>query len=114
MQLLALLSLAEHHKWLHFSGAVRLQSFILSIACIRALLTDKARAMVQALFQCYSERPGEMSEAFHVPNAQQPGRSLQRRVADYVAGMTDRFALREHQRLTGQLLFETAGDRWGA
>jgi hypothetical protein len=45
MQLLALLSLAEHHRWLHFSGAVRLQSFILSIACIRALLTDKARAM---------------------------------------------------------------------
>ena len=29
---------------------------------------------------------------------------LQRRVADYVAGMTDRFALREHERLTGQRL----------
>jgi dGTPase len=27
---------------------------------------------------------------------------LQRRVADYVAGMTDRFALREHERLTGK------------
>jgi dGTPase len=27
---------------------------------------------------------------------------LQRRVADYVAGMTDRFALREHERLTGR------------
>ena len=29
---------------------------------------------------------------------------LQRRVADYVAGMTDRFALREHERLTGKRL----------
>lgn len=27
-----------------------------------------------------------------------------RAVADYVAGMTDRFALREHERLTGRRL----------
>jgi dGTP triphosphohydrolase len=26
-------------------------------------------------------------------------------VADYIAGMTDRFALREHQRLTGRAPF---------
>jgi dGTPase len=26
-------------------------------------------------------------------------------VADYVAGMTDRFALKEHQRLTGRQVF---------
>jgi dGTPase len=30
---------------------------------------------------------------------------LARAVADYIAGMTDRFAVREHQRLTGQKLF---------
>lgn len=29
-----------------------------------------------------------------------------RAVADYLAGMTDRFAIREHQRLTGKRLFE--------
>ncbi len=29
-----------------------------------------------------------------------------RAVADYLAGMTDRFAIREHQRLTGRRLFE--------
>ena len=28
-----------------------------------------------------------------------------RACADYIAGMTDRFALREHQRLTGKTLF---------
>jgi dGTPase len=27
-----------------------------------------------------------------------------RTVADFIAGMTDRFALREHERLTGQRL----------
>jgi dGTPase len=27
-------------------------------------------------------------------------------VADYIAGMTDRFALREHHRLTGRRAFE--------
>jgi dGTPase len=30
---------------------------------------------------------------------------VHRTVADYVAGMTDRFAMREHQRLTGRRLF---------
>jgi hypothetical protein len=29
-------------------------------------------------------------------------------VADYIAGMTDRFALREHRRLTGRWLFHDA------
>jgi dGTPase len=29
---------------------------------------------------------------------------LPRAVADYIAGMTDRFAAREHERLTGQRL----------
>jgi len=27
-------------------------------------------------------------------------------VADYIAGMTDRFALREHERLTGRRVFD--------
>ena len=30
---------------------------------------------------------------------------LPRSVADYIAGMTDRYALREHHRLTGRRLF---------
>jgi dGTPase len=30
--------------------------------------------------------------------------NLQRSVADSIAGMTDRFALREHERLTGRKL----------
>jgi dGTPase len=29
----------------------------------------------------------------------------ERTVADYIAGMTDRFAAREHERITGHRLF---------
>jgi dGTPase len=29
-----------------------------------------------------------------------------RGIADYIAGMTDRYALKEHERLTGRRLFD--------
>ena len=32
-------------------------------------------------------------------------RTCRASVADYIAGMTDRYAMREHHRLTGQRLF---------
>jgi len=50
----------------------------------------------------YVRQPGEMP----AEHASQPRR--ERAVADYIAGMTDRFALREHQRLTGRVLFAKA------
>ena len=53
----------------------------------------------------YLDRPGEMSEEF------QQAVDRPRAVADYIAGMTDRFALKEHQRLTGQALF---GNSWSS
>ncbi|HEX4508865.1 MAG TPA: deoxyguanosinetriphosphate triphosphohydrolase [Burkholderiaceae bacterium] len=61
--------------------------------------TDRAREVVRELFGVYRDRPAEMSEEFQ-SEADRP-----RAVADYIAGMTDRFALREHQRLTGRVLF---------
>ena len=33
---------------------------------------------------------------------------IHRAVADYIAGMTDRYALREHERLTGRKLLDTS------
>ncbi|MDO5653877.1 MAG: hypothetical protein Q4G39_07210, partial [Brachymonas sp.] len=33
----------------------------------------------------------------------------ERAVADYIAGMTDRFALREHQALTGKKVLPIGG-----
>jgi dGTPase len=67
--------------------------------------TDRARDVVRALFAIYLDRPGEMSDDFRA-TADRP-----RAVADYIAGMTDRFALKEHQRLTGQALF---GNSWAS
>ncbi len=64
--------------------------------------TERARQVVRELFLAYRQQPAEMPQDY----AAQPRR--ERAVADYIAGMTDRFALREHQRLTGQVLFADA------
>ncbi len=61
--------------------------------------TDVARQVVRELFSAYLDAPHEMP----AEHAAQPHRH--RAVADYVAGMTDRFATREHRRLTGCDLF---------
>ncbi len=67
------------------------------------LNTALARQAVAELFADYVRQPAQMPEDY----AAQPRR--ERAVADYIAGMTDRFALREHQRLTGRALFGGAG-----
>ena len=56
--------------------------------------TDGARAMVQELFAIYLAKPQEMPVSY----AQRS--DVPRAVADYLSGMTDRFATREHARLT--------------
>ena len=61
-----------------------------------AATTGLARTVLQELFDAYLADPAQM-------HAQSPGgRSVARAVADYIAGMTDRFALQEHARLTGR------------
>ena len=61
--------------------------------------TAIARGVVADLFAAYSSNPREMPADFSART--DPARA----VADYIAGMTDRFALREHQRLTGRDVF---------
>ena len=61
--------------------------------------TALARSAVAELFAAYVQAPQEMPADFAATE------DLHRAVADYIAGMTDRFALREHQRLTGRRLF---------
>ncbi len=60
--------------------------------------TGLAQQVVRELFEVYVRQPAEMSADFAA------GADLPRSVADYIAGMTDRFALREHERLTGRRL----------
>lgn len=61
--------------------------------------TGRARQVVSDLFVRYLNAPHELPEAH--------GRSQHhaRAVADYIAGMTDRFAIREHERLFGTVVF---------
>jgi dGTPase len=60
--------------------------------------TGQAQEVVRELFARYCAQPQEMQAGF-AARADTP-----RAVADYIAGMTDRYALREHERLTGRRL----------
>jgi dGTPase len=64
--------------------------------------TTAARRVVADLFEAYRSAPQQMPVDF-AGAADRP-----RAVADYIAGMTDRFALREVQRLTGRMPFPGA------
>jgi dGTPase len=90
-----------------FSPDMKLASAQLKRFLFRALYrhsqvvatTDAARQIVAELFAIYRDRPAELPADF--ARGDDPMRSL----ADYIAGMTDRFAIREHVRLTGVRLF---------
>jgi dGTPase len=66
-------------------------------------MTSKAQAVVKSLFEAFFARP-ELLPSEHYAVAQrfesqfgETGRA--RAVADYIAGMTDRYAIVEHQRM---------------
>ena len=92
-----------------FSLAMREQSAQLKSFLFAALYrhpqvmrtTERGRELVRVLFAAYiaapTQMPAEQSSAF--------AERGHRVVADYVAGMTDRFASREYTRLTGQAAF---------
>ncbi len=66
----------------------------------------QAQQVVQSLFDLYLARPQEMGDGFlaraqAARDAPDALSALARVVADYIAGMTDRFAVSEHERLTG-------------
>jgi len=68
--------------------------------------TEKATRIVRELFSVYFIGPEQLPES-HAANMRPGGLDetdleRARRVADYIAGMTDRYALREYQRVTGQ------------
>jgi dGTPase len=60
--------------------------------------TGQAKDVVRELFGAYVRQPAQMPPDF----AARP--NVPRAVSDYIAGMTDRFAAREHERLTGRRL----------
>jgi dGTPase len=62
----------------------------------------QAQEVVRELFACYVQQPAEMQAGFTARE------DTERAVADYIAGMTDRYAVREHERLTGRRLLAGA------
>jgi dGTPase len=89
-----------------FSAEVRAQAAELKSFLFRNLYrhprvtetTQQAQEVVRDLFARYLAEPGEMQAGFAARS------DTARAVADYIAGMTDRYALREHERLTGRRL----------
>ena len=92
-----------------FSGAMRAQSTQLKQFLMRSLYRhpqvmqtmDAAQQIVRELFDAYMREPRELpaAQAQQAQAGELPQRA--RAVADFIAGMTDRFAAREHERLTG-------------
>jgi dGTPase len=60
---------------------------------------ERARAAVSELFAAYRNNADELPAEYR-GQVDRP-----RAMADYIAGMTDRYALKEHHRLTGRRLF---------
>ncbi|HEV8563878.1 MAG TPA: deoxyguanosinetriphosphate triphosphohydrolase [Actinomycetota bacterium] len=80
-----------------FGALDELRDFMFEQVYLRESARDeqeKAIELVRALFGYYLEHADEVPPEYH----QAPG-DLPTRVADYIAGMTDRYALRTYERL---------------
>ena len=96
-----------------FSAAMREQSLGLKRFLFRNLYrhpqvmatTARAQQVVRELFAAYLAQPAQMKPAFAARAQASEGDSARARVvADFIAGMTDRYAASEHARITGQQL----------
>ena len=66
------------------------------------IMREEVTAVVHDLFPLFMQRPGELPRQWR-KDVEAAGNEtgLARIVADYIAGMTDRFAIESHQRLCG-------------
>jgi dGTPase len=64
------------------------------------VMTERAKERVRDLFNRYFESPAQMAPDFSAPAIAAADEQVRARVvADYIAGMTDRYAIAEHERL---------------
>ncbi len=61
-------------------------------------MTSKARRVVNELFAAFLAEPGLLPPNYQAARGA-PAALQARQIADYIAGMTDRYAMREHRRL---------------
>lgn len=59
-------------------------------------MEEKAYRVIHDLFGAYQKRPEQLPKEFLARNKDQ---TKERMICDYIAGMTDRFAIEEHQKL---------------
>ncbi len=64
-------------------------------------MTREVQAMIRELFATYRADVGQMPLEFSTAAAQEDDAGRARVVADYIAGMTDRYAISEHERISG-------------
>ena len=86
------------------AGTLELKAFLLASLYRHPQVVetmDHAKQIVRDLFAAYLNDAQAMQGAGSLRRVHQNAADLPRRVADYIAGMTDRFAAREHERLTG-------------
>ena len=63
-------------------------------------MTSKARRIIAELFAAFNAQPNLLPPDYQIGGEDDDARRRQaRQVADYIAGMTDRYAMREHRRL---------------
>ena len=58
-----------------------------------------AQSILTDLYHCYSDDPQSLPAEWQGPGSPEAGDERQRRIADFIAGMTDRYAIQEHRRL---------------
>ena len=64
-------------------------------------MTRRAQTIVRELFEAYSGDPTLMPQEFSQKAASVDGAERARVIADYIAGMTDRYAIAAHEALAG-------------
>jgi dGTPase len=80
-----------------FNALDTLRDFMFSEVYLRESARDdhdRATRLIRDLFSYYLEHPGELPPEYH----ETPG-DLPTRVADFISGMTDRYAIRTYERL---------------
>ena len=108
----------QHAAFVCFSSEMALQSASLKRFLLQNLYrhrqvvetTQAAQQVVRDLFETYMSDPAQMPQAHierfdGIDSPQAGGAKPERVVADYIAGMTDRFAAREHERIKGKSVF---------
>ena len=62
-------------------------------------MTSKARRIISELFNAFLTEPELLPSSYQVLQQNKTEETQVRKIADYIAGMTDRYAIREHRRL---------------